>query len=300
MELDRLIEIDKMKVKPDSKVSLKDYDTKYKGNELDKEKAEELLNQNLQDLSQVQDMLYAERKYSILIVLQAMDTAGKDSIIKHVMSGLNPIGVKVTSFKVPTTTELEHDYFWRHYIALPAKGDIGIFNRSHYENVLVTRVHPEFILSEHLPGIKTLEDIDDKFWENRFKQIRRFEKNIYQNGTVILKFFLHLSRKEQRKRLLERIDNPKKNWKFSIADLKERILWDKYQEAYEQALAATSTEYAPWFIVPADNKWFTRLSVGSIIYSYFKKINFSYPEADEKTKTELAEAKKQLLAEVDD
>src|ERR1700760_1329125 len=183
-----------------------------------------------------QEILYASNRYSVLIVIQAMDAAGKDSVIKHVMTGMNPQGVVVTSFKTPTHEELEHDYLWRHYKALPARGMVGIFNRSHYENVLVTRVHPEYILSENLPGIKSVDDIDKSFWEKRFRQINHFERILTDNGTVILKFFLHVSKKEQKKRFLERINDPAKNWKFSAGDLKERDLWKEYRKAYEDML----------------------------------------------------------------
>lgn len=226
-----------------------------------------------------------------------MDTAGKDGAIKHIMSGLNPSGVKVTSFKVPSSNELEHDYFWRHYKALPARGEIGIFNRSHYENVLVTKVHPEYILNENLPDIDKLSDIDQKFWNNRYKQIKRFEKNLFQNGTIIFKFFLHLSFEEQKKRLIERIDDPKKNWKFSPADAKERQYWDKYQSAYEEALSNTSTDYAPWYVIPADNKWFSRLAIAEILYSEFGKLDLHYPEVSAEKIEELQKIKAELEKE---
>lgn len=226
-----------------------------------------------------------------------MDAAGKDSAVKHIMSGLNPTGVKVNSFKVPSSTELEHDYFWRHYLELPARGMIGIFNRSHYENVLVTKVHPEYILKENLPGIDTLEDITDKFWDDRYDQIKRFEKNLYQNGTIILKFFLHLSQKEQRKRFIERIDDPKKNWKFSAADAKERQYWKDYQNVYQTAISKTSTEHAPWFIIPADTKWFTRLAIAEIMYLQFEALHLSYPKVSDEEKAKLEEVKQQLLSE---
>ncbi|MDQ3019689.1 MAG: polyphosphate kinase 2 family protein [Bacteroidota bacterium] len=297
MSEDNLIDIEKFLVKPGKKVSLKNYDTEYTGNKLNKQKGEDLLALSREKLSDLQDELYAYNKYSVLIIFQAMDTAGKDGAVKHVMSGLNPTGVRVVSFKVPSTTELEHDYFWRHYRALPPRGDIGIFNRSHYENVLVTRVHPEYILKENLPGINSLQDIDQKFWDKRYEQINRFEKNLYQNGTVILKFFLHLSKSEQRKRFIKRIDNPKKNWKFSVADANERKFWDQYQTAYEDALSNTSEDYAPWFIIPADNKWFTRLAIANIIYRQFEALHLTYPEVSSEQKEELLKVKKELLDE---
>ena len=244
----------------------------------------------------MQDILYAENKYSVLIVLQAMDAAGKDGAIKHVISGLNPHGVKVASFKGPNSQELDHDYFWRHYKELPGKGEVGIFNRSHYENVLVTKVHPEYILKENLPGIKKVKDVDEKFWKKRYKQINRLEKNLAENGTIILKFFLHLSKDEQKKRFLERLENPEKNWKFSTADLKERQYWDDYQHAYEEMLSATSTSYAPWYVLPADDKWYTRLCLGAIIYFEFEKLNLKYPVVNKEQMADLQKAKA-LLAE---
>jgi PPK2 family polyphosphate:nucleotide phosphotransferase len=284
-------------VKEGGNVSLKDYDTDYDHKQLTKEEGEELLKSGIKKLSELQDKLYAHNQFSVLVVIQAMDAAGKDSIIKHVMSGLNPQGVKVTSFKVPSSLELEHDYLWRHYIALPAKGEIGIFNRSHYENVLVTRVHPEFILNEKLPGINSVNDIDQSFWEKRFKQINHFEKTLHDNGTIILKFFLHVSKKEQKKRFLERIDNPAKNWKFSSGDLKERALWKEYRKAYEDMLSHTSKDHAPWFIIPADDKWFTRLVVAGIIFKEFEMLDLSYPTVSEAQKAELSKARAELLNE---
>lgn len=250
-------------------------------------------------LAEIQDKLYAHNEYSVLIIFQAMDAAGKDGAVKHIMSGFNPLGVKVYSFKAPNAHELDHDYFWRHSVALPARGEIAIHNRSHYENVLVTKVHPEFILKENIPGYESLEDIDQDFWEARYKQIRRFEKNRAQNGTLILKFFLNVSKDEQKNRFLERIDDPSKNWKFSGADLKERGYWDDYQKAYEDAITATSTKYAPWYIIPADNKWFARLAIASIIYRAFNKLDLHYPTVTEAQKADLQKAKVQLLAEED-
>jgi PPK2 family polyphosphate:nucleotide phosphotransferase len=226
-----------------------------------------------------------------------MDAAGKDGAIKHVMSGLNPQGVKVTSFKTPSKEELDHDYMWRHYKALPGRGEIGIFNRSHYENVLVTRVHPEYILNENLPGIEKTEDITPVFWEKRFKQINRFEKNLVQNGTLVLKFFLHVSKKEQKKRFLERIEDPSKNWKFASADVEERAYWNQYMEAYEEMLSATSKEQAPWFVLPADDKWFTRLCLAAIISREFDKLDPTYPIVSDAEKAQLQVMREKLLQE---
>lgn len=288
-----------MMVKPGKSVNLKKYDTDYTGNAINKEVGLDLLEQGRKKLSEVQDKLYAHNQYSVLIILQAMDAAGKDSAVKHIMSGLNPLGVKVHSFKAPTSHELDHNYLWRHSLAMPARGEIAIHNRSHYENVLITRVHPEYILNERIPGIDKLKDIDDKFWEKRFKQINRFEKNLYQNGTIILKFFLHLSRKEQKKRLLERIDDPSKNWKFAFGDLKERAQWDVYQHAYQEAISATSKEHAPWFVIPADDKWYARLAIAAIISKKFEELKLSYPEVSADQRAELQKARELLMAEID-
>ena len=294
---DDLSELNKLRVPDGKNISLKDWSTDYTGDKLDKAKGKDLLEIGRDRLSELQDKLYAHNQYSVLLVFQAMDTAGKDGAIKHIMSGLNPSGVQVTSFKIPSSSELDHDYLWRHYIALPARGEIGIFNRSHYENVLVTKVHPEFILKENLPEINSVKDIDDKFWENRYKQINRFEKNLFQNGTIILKFFLHLSKKEQKKRLIARIDDPLKNWKFSPADARERNFWDQYQKAYEDVLSNTSKDYAPWFIIPADDKWFTRVAIAGIMYIHFKELKLEYPQVSEERKAELKVIKEELLNE---
>ncbi len=278
-------------------IRLKEWLTDDKDKPLNKEEGDEILKKDILNLSELQEKLYASNRFSVLIVVQAMDAAGKDSVIKHVMSGLNPQGVSVTPFKTPTHQELEHDFLWRHYIALPARGMVGIFNRSHYENVLVTRVHPEYILNENLPGIKAIADIDRSFWERRFKQINYFEKTLADNGTVILKFFLHVSKKIQKKRFLERINDPKKNWKFSIGDLKERNLWKDYKKAYEDMLQNTSSDKAPWFIVPADDKWFTRIVIANIIVNELSNLDLGFPLATEQQKRDLEEAKKILTGE---
>lgn len=294
---EKLIRTKDLLVEEGKKFSLKDYPTKYKGKEFNKQEAAMLLDMGRKGLAEIQDKLYAHNRHSVLIIFQAMDAAGKDGAVKHIMSGFNPLGVKVHSFKAPNSHELDHDYFWRHEIAMPARGEIGIHNRSHYENVLVTRVHPEFILNENIPGIESVKDIDDKFFNTRYKQIRRFEKNLAQNGMIILKFFLHVSKKEQKKRFLERIDDPSKNWKFSMSDLTERGYWKDYQKAYEEALSQTSTSYAPWFIVPADDKWYTRLAIASIIYRQFAKLDLSYPHVSRAQKEELERARLELMGE---
>ena len=284
-------------VKPGKKIKLKDFKTYYTGNTINKEESVTLLQEGVEELAITQDKLYAHNQYSILIILQAMDAAGKDGAVKHIMSGFNPLGVKVYSFKAPNAAELDHDFFWRHELALPARGEIAIHNRSHYENVLVTKVHPEFILNENIPGIDSVKKIDKKFWDNRYKQIRRFEKNLTDNGTIILKFFLNVSKKEQKKRFLERIDDTSKNWKFSLADLRERGFWDDYQKAYEDAMSETSSDTAPWFVIPADDKWFARLSIGYVIYREFEKLKLSYPTVSETQRVELQKAKAKLISE---
>jgi PPK2 family polyphosphate:nucleotide phosphotransferase len=290
---------DKFKVGHNKEIKLKDWLTDDNVKPVTRTEGEELLKTDIQKLSELQEKLYASNRYSVLIVIQAMDAAGKDSVIKHVMSGLNPQGVNVTPFKTPTHQELEHDYLWRHNIALPARGMVGIFNRSHYENVLVTRVHPEYILNENLPGIKSVSDIDKSFWEKRFRQINHFERILVDNGTVILKFFLHVSKKEQKKRFLERINDPAKNWKFSAADIKERGLWKEYRKAYEDMLENTSNLLAPWFIVPADDKWFTRLVLANIIVNELSRLDLNFPQLNDQQKKDLENSKKLLTGESD-
>lgn len=291
------ISLKDISIKPGKEIKLKDFDTSYTGKSLNKADSVKMLEDSRKNLAEIQDKFYAHNRYSVLIIFQAMDAAGKDGAVKHIMSGFNPLGVKVHSFKAPSSQELDHDYFWRHELALPARGEIAIHNRSHYENVLVTRVHPEFVLNENIPGIDSVKKIDKAFWENRFKQIRRFENNLTDNGTVILKFFLHVSKKEQKKRFIDRIEDPSKNWKFSAADLKERGYWDEYQKAYQEAISATNTEYAPWFIIPADDKWYTRLAIASVITHHFEQLDIHYPLVTDKQKDELQKAKIQLLGE---
>ncbi len=238
-------------------------------------------------LATLQDVMYAENKYSVLICLQGMDTSGKDSLVREVFKNVNANGVDVHSFKSPTSKELEHDYLWRHYIALPERGKFGIFNRTHYENVLVTRVHPKYILGENIPDINDITDIDDHFFHQRMQQINAFEKHLVENGTIVFKFFLHLSKKEQKNRLIRRIDKTEKNWKFSAGDLKERKLWSKYKEAYEDMLSRTSTVYAPWHIIPADHKDTARLRVAEILLENLSKYDFQYPSLSHEEKNNL-------------
>ncbi|MBN3519537.1 polyphosphate kinase 2 family protein [Algoriphagus lutimaris] len=256
--------IDSEKFKVVTPIELSKISTSYDLETSEKKKSKKL-NEFREELSEHQDIMYAHSKYSVLVCLQGMDTAGKDSLIREVFKEFNPRGVVVHSFKTPTSNELKHDYLWRHYIALPDRGKYAVFNRTHYENVLVTRVHPEYILGENLPGINSVEDITPDFWENRFEQINNFENHISQNGVIILKFFLHLGKEEQRQRLLRRLDKKKHNWKFSPGDLKERGYWEKYQEFYEEAINRTSKPHAPWYIIPADNKETARVLVAKTI-----------------------------------
>lgn len=273
---------------------LKDLDTEYKG-KLTKEEGERLLSEEKEKLKLLQETLYADGRQSLLIVLQAMDAAGKDSLIEHVFGGVNPQGCEVTSFKSPSTKEYSHDFLWRHYIALPEKGKIGIFNRSHYESVLVCKVHPEYNLSEKT--WKNVEDFDKKFWENRYESIRNFEKHLAQNGTKIIKIFLNVSKDEQKKRFIDRIDQQEKNWKFSLGDLPERALWDKYMSAYEDAINETNKDHAPWHVIPADDKWFARLAAIQIIITALEEMNLKFPKLTKEDEKALQEAKAQLEKE---
>jgi PPK2 family polyphosphate:nucleotide phosphotransferase len=261
----------------------------------DKEQEELALDKVQVKLSKKQDAMYAHNKYAFLICLQGMDTSGKDSLIREVFKEFNPRGVVVHSFKTPNSTELEHDYLWRHYLALPEKGKFAVFNRTHYENVLVTRVHPEYILFENLPGINSVEDITPQFWENRFEQINNFEHHLAQNGTKILKFYFHMSKEEQRMRLLKRLENAEDNWKFSTGDLKERERWDDYMKYYEEAINKTAKEHAPWYVIPADDKGVARYIVAKIIWEEMQKLtDITEPELDAKVKANIEVYREQL------
>lgn len=281
---------EKLIVKPGSKIKLKDYDPKYTGKYQKKKEAIKKLEDDILKLEQYQDVLYAQDTYALLILFQAMDAAGKDGTIKHVMSGVNPQGCQVFSFKSPSSEELDHDYLWRCFKCLPERGRIGIFNRSYYEEVLVVRVHPEFLAKQQLPPEAKGKDI----WKRRFEEINNFEKYLVDNGIIILKFFLNVSKEEQRKRFLERIEIPEKNWKLSPNDAKERELWDDYMAAYEDTFNNTSTSWAPWHIIPADNKWFMRLAVADIICAQLKKLNLKYPTVSEEQKQGLIKTKELL------
>jgi PPK2 family polyphosphate:nucleotide phosphotransferase len=269
----------KLKIQKSQKVHLHDFSTKESYG-FDKKEAKEEIQRNIEKLSKLQDKFYADNRYSLLIILQARDAAGKDGVIRHVMSGINPQGCNINSFKVPSKKELEHDFLWRHYRALPERGMIEIFNRSHYENVLVTKVNPPLILNERIPGYDTVDKIDDDFWEKRYRSINNFERHLHENGVRILKFFLHVSKDEQKKRLLSRINDPNKNWKFSSDDLAARAQWHQYQKAYEEMLEKTSHDYAPWYVIPADKKYFARVAIGDIILELFQSLDLHYPPAE--------------------
>ena len=265
-------------------------DTLKMGDE-DKPRAKELLAAGVETLASLQDMLYAQDRWGLLLIFQAMDAAGKDGAIKHVMSGVNPQGCQVYSFKSPSSEDLDHDFLWRCLKCLPERGRIGIFNRSYYEETLVVRVHPEFLAGQKLPP----ELVTKKIWDERFQDIRAFERYLHRNGTIVRKFFLHVSKKEQQKRFLERLDNPEKNWKFSANDAKERGFWDDYMEAYEDTIRETATEDSPWYVVPADNKWFTRTVVAAAVIDALASLNLHYPKVNAAKRQELAAAKTALL-----
>jgi len=284
------IDYSQFKVKGD--IDLQKTSTSF---DLGKQKIEKHLDKTRVELGKWQDKLYAHSKYSVLVCLQGMDTAGKDSAIREVFKDFNSRGVVVHSFKVPTPLELKHDFLWRHYIALPARGKFGVFNRTHYENVLVTRVHPEYILNENLPRVNDIDDINDAFWEKRFEQIRNFEEHLAANGTIIFKFFLHISKEEQRERLLRRLDEPDKNWKFSPGDLKERKLWDEYQNRYQDAFNRTSRPHAPWYVIPSDDKATTRYLIASILLEELLKYkDIQEPRMDPELFKNLEDYKDQL------
>ena len=263
------------------------------GLKLEKDDAAQLLDRGVEVLAELQDKLYAQDKRALLLVFQAMDAAGKDGTIKHVMSGVNPQGCQVFAFKTPSAEELDHDFLWRTTKCLPERGRIGIFNRSYYEEVLVVRVHPEILGKQKLPP----ELVTKRIWKERYEDIASFERYLARNGVAVVKFFLHVSRREQKKRFLERLERPEKNWKFSLADAQERQHWDSYMEAYEDAIRATAAPWAPWYVVPADTKWFTRLVVASAVIDALEKMDLAYPEVDEAKKAELAKAREALEAE---
>ena len=271
---------------------LKDFDPADTGHWHSKENAAEALQQGIARTAELQDKLYAQDNWALLLIFQAMDAAGKDGIIKHVMTGINPQGCQVYSFKAPSEPELQHDFLWRTTRSLPERGHIGIFNRSYYEEVLVVRVHPEILKSQKTPPSL----VGKKIWEERFEDIRCFERHMARSGTAIRKFFLHVSKKEQKNRFLARLEEPEKNWKFSAADIRERQCWDDYQAAYEEMIRNTATEEAPWYVVPADNKWFTRLVVSTVLVDTLESLDLAYPKVDEAKRKELAAARKILIS----
>ena len=280
-------------IRPRQKVSLKDHDPRFHGDYKDKDAAKKRLEKDIARMRALQDVFYAADSHSVLIIFQALDAAGKDGAIKHVMSGLNPQGCQVASFKAPSSRELDHDYLWRSNIFLPERGRIGIFNRSYYEEVLVVRVHPELLAAQKLPNRAD----GDALWRQRYREINNFEKYLSDNGTRIIKFFLNVSKEEQKERFLERINTPEKNWKLSPSDVHERQHWDEYQVAYEEMLSATSTRYAPWYVIPADRKWFTRVAIANIVVKTLESLKLKYPELNEHQRTQLEESKRLLVAE---
>lgn len=280
-----------LRVANGSKFSLSNYATNYTANISDEREAKKLLKQANKRLYNLQRKLYVADNHSVLLVFQAMDAAGKDSTIRSVFTGVNPTGFQVTSFKAPSKKELDHDYLWRCQKALPERGRIGIFNRSHYEEVLVCKVHPYYVLGQNIPSIDSLDKLDADFWLSRYESIADWEKHIESNGTVILKFFLNVSRDEQKNRFLSRINEVKKNWKFSFGDLKERALWDNYMEAYQDAISNTATEKAPWYIIPADDKDIMRALVANIVAERLEKLDLKYPKVGQKELDEMTEAK---------
>ena len=287
------IDLPDLRVRPSSKVRLKSIDTDSTGSYESKEMAKKHLSKGVEELRKMQELLYAQDQQALLLVFQAMDGAGKDSTIEHVMSGVNPQGCQVFSFKTPSNEDLDHDFLWRTAKCLPERGRIGIFNRSYYEETLVVRVHPEFLEKQRLPR----ELSTDRMWDHRFEDIRNWEKYLTRNGTVIRKFFLHVSKDEQKRRFLARLEEPEKNWKFSANDVKERALWDDYQRAYEDMLGATSTAYAPWHIIPADHKWFARLAVADIVIDTLRSMKLHFPKLSKETRAGLEAAKQSLEGE---
>lgn len=281
---------------PGAEHTVSKFDTHFTG-DLTKQEAGALLAEDIEKLSALQGKLYAQDRYSVLVIFQAMDAAGKDGTIKHVMSGINPQGCQVYSFKQPSAEELDHDYLWRINRCLPERGRIGIFNRSQYEDVLIAKVHPEIILSNKLPGVTSLEDVTPKFWKKRYRQINDYERYLTENGTIVIKFFLNVSKDEQKRRFLARLEDEAKNWKFSTSDLKERSYWDDYMKAYSDMLTHTSTEDAPWYVIPADNKWFMRYAVGRILCERMGELDLHYPEMPVEARHKIDDFKKALLDE---
>ncbi|KAF0196834.1 MAG: hypothetical protein FD166_2112 [Bacteroidetes bacterium] len=282
---------------PGKKHLVSDFSHDYTADVKDKDTATRLLAANIQELIGEQDKLYADNRFAVLLIFQAMDAAGKDGTIKNVMSGLNPQGCQVYSFKSPSPDELDHDYIWRTYKCLPERGRFGIFNRSYYEEVLVVKVHPGYLIRQQLPGIRSTSEVTPAFWKDRYRQINDLERHLTDNGTIVIKFFLNVSKDEQKKRFLDRINDPARNWKFSSADVQERLHWDEYMDAYSDMLTHTSTDYAPWYVIPADRKWFMRYAVSNILINRIRELKVEYPVLPAEEKKKLDEAREMLLAE---
>ncbi len=297
--LDRNKIIEKFRVQSGKKFRIKDHDPGWAGDqdvpvEQRKELAKESLTQDVSELAEAQELLYADDSWSLLAIFQAMDAAGKDSTIKHVMSGINPQGCQVFSFKHPSAEELDHNFLWRCTKCLPERGRIGIFNRSYYEEVLIVKVHPELIDAQRIPGVKPGDKLKKEFWQHRYEDINAFEKHLHRNGTAIVKFFLNVSQEEQSKRFLKRIDDPEKHWKFAAADLTERGFWNEYMEAYETCLSETSTDDAPWYVIPADHKWVTRAAVAAIMNQTIRDLGCKWPKISEQQKAAIEQSRQQL------
>jgi PPK2 family polyphosphate:nucleotide phosphotransferase len=287
----------KICIKNPKDFKLTNLDTNYKAGFYSESELKDFLNSYSEKIASLQEKLYAQDKYSVLLVLQAIDAAGKDSCVKHVFTGVNPQGVHVVNFKQPSKEELDHDFMWRIYKNLPERGLIGVFNRSHYEEVLVTKVHPEYLLNQNIPNLDSVNDVNNEFWQNRYNTINQFEKHLHDNGTIIIKVFLNLSKEEQKQRFIDRIKTPKKNWKFSYADLKERKRWDDYQVAFEQMIKNTSTDYAPWHVVPSDNQWISRAIVSEILLEKLESLNLKYPQLNDDEMALLSQGLQELESE---
>lgn len=287
----------KICIKNPKDFKLTNLDTNYKAGFYSESELKDFLNSYSEKIASLQEKLYAQDKYSVLLVLQAIDAAGKDSCVKHVFTSVNPQGVHVVNFKQPSKEELDHDFMWRIYKNLPERGLIGVFNRSHYEEVLVTKVHPEYLLNQNIPNLNSVNDVNDEFWQNRYNTINQFEKHLHDNGTIIIKVFLNLSKEEQKQRFIDRIKTPKKNWKFSYADLKERKRWDDYQVAFEQMIKNTSTDYAPWHVVPSDNQWISRAIVSEILLEKLESLNLKYPQLNDDEMALLSQGLQELESE---
>ena len=293
----QLRESKKVRVIDGKKFKLSDYPSDARLNFKDEHALKNALDSYKDRISKLQEKLYASGSHSVLIILQAIDAAGKDSCIKHVLSGINPQGCEVSSFKAPSKEELAHDFLWRTYKCLPERGKIGVFNRSYYEEVLICKVHPSFVLAQNLPGIQSEKDLSEQFWDNRYRAIREMERHLTKNGTVIIKIFLNLNKDEQRKRFIERIDDPEKQWKFNLTDIKERAYWNDYQRAYNDMIKATASKHAPWYVIPADDQWISRAAMGQILLEHLESLNLSFPGMAETDKALIPSTRAKLIRE---